>query len=953
MTLGPGTRLGTFEITALLGKGGMGEVYRARDLRLGREVAIKILPPVFTTDPERVKRFEREAQVLASLNHPHIAQIHGVEDADGTQALVLELVDGPTLADRVARGAIPLDESLPMARQIADALQAAHERGIVHRDLKPLNIKLTPDGDIKVLDFGLAKLTEPNGPAAVPGAESMSPTITSPALRTGVGLLLGTAAYMSPEQARGRSVDTRADIWAFGCVLFEMLTGQLAFAGEDVTETLAAVVRAEPDWNRLPAETPTSIRTLLRHCLQKDPRRRWQDAASLRICIDEASGGQSDVVVERRAGGLARARRVAVIALAALAGALVSAVAVWNIPRQGEPAPVTRVTVGVSPARQVARSLQFPNARPFRIALAVSPDGRSLVFAGATLERVGDAQDAQGRRQLYLRTFDRFDATPIPGTEGADSPFFSPDGQWVGFWQPGASLGDFGELKKAPLGGGPVVTLCRTALPGGISWGSNGRIVFANHAGGGLWHVADTGGMPQELTKADPAKGEFGHRLPFVLPGGEVVLFTIQKSPDSWDGTQIVARSLVTGDQKVLVEGGVDARYVPSGHLVYAQSGTLVAQPFDVATLEVSGKPTSLVDDVMHDVNSRFAVGNSGAAQFSIAGGTLVYLRGGIAPEGDYSPVWVDRSGTVEEIEVPRRMPASRPRLSPDGRRVVFPFMAGIGVFDIARETFQVMSADQTRSPAAGTASGLYRFAVWHPDGQILAFTGEGGNLFSVVADGSGVVEPLTTSDAESISLRRLDIPSSWSSDGKTLAFTRRQDPQTPTNRDIWMLSVGNGPPTARPFLTTPADERVAEFSPDGRYVAYQSTQSGQAEIYVQPYPGTGAQVVSTDGGTQPAWDRGGRELYYWAPGRNGAIRMMAVDVVLGNTFAVGKPRVLFEKPSVRFPQGLGGRVYDVTPDGKRFIMNQQTDDDSQPPITEIVLVQNWVEELKRLAPTN
>ncbi len=779
---------------------------------------------------------------------------------------------------------------------------------------------------------------------------------------TAAGIILGTAAYMSPEQAKGNPVTKTTDIWAFGCVLYEMLTGQIAFKGDGTTDTLALVVRGEPDSGLLPSTIPPGIRTLLRHCLQKEPRRRWQDAASLRIAIEDARAAPTDVATPAAITRTVNWRWALAAAFAIVATAALSAFAAWSLARQDRPAPVARVLVGVSPASQIARALDLPNARPFRSAIALSPDGQSLVFVGGVPGASGEASrppapgvpaSATPARQLYLRAMDRLHAMPIEGTESADSPFFSPDGQWIGFWQAGAGgRAQPGELKKVPLAGGPVVTLCRTALPAGISWGPHGRIIFANHVGGGLWQVADAGGTPEVLTTPNPANGELSHRLPHVLPDGNAVLFTIQRSPGGWDDAQVVVRSLVTGEQKPLVNGAADARYVASGHLVYARMGTLLAAPFDVTRLAVTGEPVGVVNDVMQDVNSRFTIGNSGAAQFSVASnGTLAYLPGGTAPDGIYVSVWVDRNGVDTEVGLPPRSFASRSRISPDARRIAFPSLEGIGIFDVARQSFQLLRSSAWGQPTIRSASEL-RFVAWHPDGERVTFTGADGDLYWMPADGSGEAERLTTGDANARSSRRVQVPTSWSPDRRTLVFTQRLGSAASINRDIWSLTLGDPVPAARPFVTSPSDEPSAEISPDGRYLAYQSDQAGRSEIYVQPFPGMGRrELVSIDGGSQPAWARSGRELFFVAPGPGRTFRMMVVDIRLGDVFTVGKPRVLWEAMSLRYPAGTGGRTYDVAPDGRRFLMTQQRDDGSQPPITQVVLVQNWLEELKRLAP--
>jgi serine/threonine-protein kinase len=964
-----GTQFGPYRVESLLGAGGMGAVYRATDTVLGRQVAIKILPTDVAADPEWVARFRREAQALAALNHPNIGAIYGFEALDGRTGsaigLVLELVEGATLAEKLIAGPLPVAETLAIAQQIAEALDAAHQRGVVHRDLKPGNIKVRDDGTVKVLDFGLATVAPSENAderrVDVARRDSSASPIITPAITT-TGIILGTAAYMSPEQANGNAVTRTTDIWAFGCVLYEMLSGRVPFSGDSATDTLALIVRDEPDFGLLPSTTPQPIRALLRHCLHKDQRRRWPDAGSLRIAIEDARNAPTGVATRAELTRPSNWRRTIVSVFVVVAAAL-SPFGAWRLARQEPPRAVARVLVGVSPASQIARTLELPNARPFRSAIALSPDGQSLAFIGALPDGPKDASRSPAAsvsvartrvRQLYLRRMDQLQATAIEGTEWAESPFFSPDGQWIGFWQAASDTLQSGELKKVPLAGGPIVTICRTALPAGFSWGPNGRIIFANHAGGGLWQVADAGGTPEALTTPDPTNGELSHRLPHVLPDGSAVLFTIQRSPGGWDDTQIAVRSLATGEQKLLAEGGADARYVTSGHVVYARLGTLLAQPFDATRLQVTGKPVGVIDGVMHDVNSPFTIGNSGAAQFSVASnGTLAYLPGGAAPEGDYIPVWVDRSGVDIEVGIPSRSVAGRPRMSPDGRRIAFPVLEGIGIFDLARKSFQILTSSAWGAPAIRRVPER-RFVTWHPDGERVTFTGADDELYWIRADGSGEAERLTASDANVRSSPQIQVPTSWSPDGRTLLFTQRLRSTASINRDIWTLTLGDSAPAARPFLVSAADESSAELSPDGRYLAYESNQSGRSEVYVQPFPGSGRrELVSTDGGGQPVWARNGRELFYRASGPGPMMRMMAVDVTLGHVFTAAKPRLLWEAMRAQYPGGTGGRTYDVAPDGQRFLMIQQRDSAPQPPVTHVVLVQNWLEELKRLVPRN
>lgn len=690
-----GQRVGAYQIVSRIATGGMGEVYRARDTKLNRQVAIKVLLPAVASDPDRLARFSREAQVLASLNHPHIAQIHGLEDAGGVRALVMEFVEGPTLADRIALGAIASDEALVIARQIAEALEAAHERGIVHRDLKPANIKVRADGTVKVLDFGLAKTLDQARGSEL--AAASSPTVNAHA--TDAGLVLGTAAYMSPEQVRGAAVDRRADMWAFGCVLYEMLTGRRVFDGGTRSDAMAAVIANEPDWTRLPADTPAPIRRLLRRCLHKDRTRRLADLADARLDIDDAlSDPHADALV---AASTSRTReRLAWLCCLALVGVSAAAMLAWATRALSVPPDTTRTLVSVAPLGQgVAASpleQRVGGARPTRTAVALSPDGTTLVFGAIW----------GGEQQLYARAMNQLSATPIAGTSGGSSPFVSPDGQEVGFWAGG-------ELRKVPLGGGPPVTLCKAAAIFGASWGSDGTIVFATGRNEGLWRVSAAGGAPEALTTLQP--GEYSHRLPHVLPGGRAVIFTISKGAHKWDDTQIVVRSLATGQQTVLVTGGADGRYVSTGHLVYLRLGTLMAVPFDARRLVATGAARGLVDGVMQAANRDLSdMENTLAAQFTVAEtGALVYVTGGAMPAPNRTLAWVDRQGTIQALLAPPRA-YRRPRVSPDGRHVAVSTQGDIS---------QIWSYDIARGAlSAVTADGQSDYGIFSPDGKRIAF---------------------------------------------------------------------------------------------------------------------------------------------------------------------------------------------------------------------------------------
>ena len=619
-----GQSIGPYQVSALIGTGGMGNVYSARDTKLNRLVAIKVLLPALANDPDRLARFSREAQLLASLNHPHIAQIHGFENAGGLHALVMELVEGPTLADRITQGAIPIDEALAMAKQIAEALEAAHEQGIIHRDLKPANIKVRPDGTVKVLDFGLAKAIDSTSRESA-DAGRLPPRGV---LATGAGVIVGTAAYMSPEQARGRPVDRRADLWAFGAVLYEMLTGRPAFPGETVSDTIVAILEREPDLSLLPAVSPPPIRRLLRRCFEKDRTRRLADMADARLEIDDAlSGSELDAPVAR---SISRTReRLTWTSSLLLVGTTAAAIVAWATRPVPVPLETTRTILSVAPTGETsganALEQRVGGARPTRTALALSPDGKTLVFDAIW----------GGRPQLYARAMDQLSATPISGTSVGSSPFFSPDGRWVGF-------GADGELRKVPLSGGPAITLCKASALFGASWGDDSTIVFAEQRNGGLRRVSAVGGTPESLTTPQP--GEYSHRLPHMLPGSRAVIFTILKGPNLWDDTQIVVRSLDTGQQTVLVTGGADGRYVSTGHLVYVRLGTLMDVPFDPVRLAVTGGATGVIDGVMQaaDRNASY-MANTLAGQFTVSDtGALVYLTGGAVVAGDRSLAWVE-----------------------------------------------------------------------------------------------------------------------------------------------------------------------------------------------------------------------------------------------------------------------------------------------------------------------
>ena len=909
MSLAAGQRLGSYEILSLIGVGGMGEVYRARDPKLDREVAIKVLPPDVADNPERLARFRREAHVLAALNHPGIAAIHGIEDSSSILGLVMELVEGETLADMIARGGVPVGEALAMARQIADALAAAHEQGIVHRDLKPANVKVREDGTVKVLDFGLAKLTDPSAEGSSQAA-SMSPTMTSPAM-TGVGVILGTAAYMSPEQARGRKVDARADVWAFGCVLYEMLTGGRAFEGEDVTAVLAAIIKDEPDWSALPSSLPATVRVFMQRCLEKDPKRRVRDIHDVRLALE----GAFDLAEPPQKTG-ADWRRVLPLLAASM---LVGAVAVWML-RSPAPADrgVTRTLLDVAPAERLTGNSSSASLRPSRQAVAISPDGRTIVFSGVR----GTTS------QLFKRALDAELAVPIPGTEGVRGPFFSPNGQWVGFW-----AGN--KLKKVPLDGGPPVEICDVvADQGGLfgaSWGSDDTIVFSAQ-GLGIAKVHAGGGTPSTVTEGDIEKSEGRHILPHLLPGGRVMLYTLAANLTDWEQTNIVAESLDTRHRTVLIRGAADARYIPTGHLLYMKSGTLMAVGFDPERLELKGSPVAVLDGVMQAVNPPWNADETGIGQFSVAeNGTLVYVSGGIHPTSQRELVWVDRKGVASRLAVTPG-PYFAPRVSPDGKRVAFHAQR-----ERSRE-YVVWSYDVDRQTASRfTLDGDNCCPVWSPKSDSVVIRSVASSSFASVrvpADGTGAPDHLMS--------RPFSLVPTSLSPLNVLAFTEIHD----SIHQIWTLALdGGGMP--KPFLQSSYALMHPVFSPDGQWMAYTSTESGAQDVYVQPFPGPGKKIrISDNGGSAPAWSQDQRELFY---NRivNSMMQVITVDVDTRTGFESSKPRVLFEGP---YLTNSPMRGYDVTPDGQRFVMLRRFSDPGrvEAPITQMHIVLNWTDELMR-----
>ena len=880
---GSGSRIGPFRIEQEIGRGAVGVVYLAHDTRLDRQVAVKSLPGELMGNPLVRRRWKREAQILASLNHPNIATIHEVfEESQGLGYLVLEYVPGQTLSERIVHGPVKLQEALPIALQIAEAVAAAHQHGVIHRDLKPGNIKITPEGKVKVLDFGLAK--------AVGGeARDQQTTITQP------GRVIGTPTYMSPEQARGNPTDERSDIWSFACVLYEMLTGTVAFKGETVSDTIANILDRDPDWEALSKSTPANIQVLLRRCLEKEPRRRLQHIGDAAIEISETMN--LPVIappVTCVPVGAARPKRLVRAVLWALAGLmfLIAGAALWTSIRSRPSPPAPAIRFPLSLAR---------NQTPYEV--IVSPSGDRLVYVvgvGAT-------------RQLFMRDLGQIEGKELPGTKSASFPFFSPDGRWVGFFAGG-------QLNKLFLDGGKPIRLCDAKNPMGGCWDADGTIYFTPEFTGGLWKVSADGGKPEQVTTPDQEKSEFGHWFPEVLPGGGGLLFTIWNTVCS--DARVAVFSQETGKWQTLVVGGCDACYSPTGHLLYAQSGTLMAAPFDLKHLKL-GEPHPVLEGLMQDTTS-------GLAPFSFSrDGLLCYVRG-----GDWVArrqlVWVNRQGKVERLPMPPGA-YSNPCLSPNGQCLAFTKFEG-GHYNIWAHKF----ASGTTTQLTFKSSNFN--PIWTPDGTRLTFATFRAGPFEeywMPADGSGTEEPLLTGSTD-------QTANSWSPDGKVLLFTKT-NPATGNDVLAFCTEDANSP---QPLLRESYNEYNGVFSPDGRWIAYESDQEGQLEVYVTGYPAPGEKhKVSTDGGNEPLWSPAGRELFY----RNGdKVMVVTVDT---NTlrFDIAKPpETLFEGQYLVTP--FGATNFDISPDGQRFLMIKESEE--QPSAAQLIVVLNWFEELKRLVPS-
>jgi Tol biopolymer transport system component len=893
-----GESLGHYRVFDKVGEGGMGEVYRARDTTLNRDVAIKVLPELFAADAERVARFEREAQTLASLNHPHIAQIYGLERAGPVRALVMELVEGEDLAGRIARGALPLDEALPIAHQIAEALEAAHEQGIIHRDLKPANIKVRSDGTVKVLDFGLAKALEGSGPHA---AESQAGLMNSPTMSfhaTAVGLILGTAGYMAPEQARGVAVDRRVDVWAFGVVLFEMLSGRAAFSGDTIADVLASVLKNDLEWGQLPAALPAPILTLLRRCLNPDRRNRLRDIGEARIAIAEyLSAPPAGASPETPTPPAARLLPW-YVATGVLALALVAAL-VWGR-RPDEPGLVVRYEVHAPAAASIATENRSP--------VALSPDGRLLVFAA----------QAGGATRLYLQRRDDFEAHPLPGTEGASDPAFSSDGRSIAF---SADT----HLKLLRLEGG-VTTLAPVNDPRGASWIDMATLVYAPDATGPIHEISTSGGASRAITTVEPEAGERTHRWPHVLPGGRYVLFTVGMvdSPDNYDDARIDAVDRETGERRTVLHGASLARYAPTGHLLYARGGILLALDFDLKTLTTSGTAVPVLQAVGGDATT-------GAAHVTWASdGTMAYVAGE-SSAGQRRLVWADRKGGVTSIELPTTAGTTLyndARLSPDGSRVAV--AAGTsGRADIWVHHFQ--RGTLTRL----TFTGSNATPFWSADGRdiyYMSLDGRRGTLLRIQADGGVEPTELATFDRRSY-LKHISRDGTW-------GLLDRVDFGTSQKTDIIRFTLPAAA-EATPIVATSFDEYAGAVSPDERWIAYQSDESARPEIYVRAADGSpGRWQVSSGGGEEPMWSPDARELYFRAMDR-----LMVVPIEIQPIFRPGTPALLFEGIyNLRSDTGVS---YDVHPKGDGFLMVRQVSPESSAGTIRVAL--NWFDELRRI----
>ena len=913
MALEPGASIGSYTVVSKLGAGGMGEVYRARDSKLKREVAIKVLPADVANDPERLARFQREAEVLASLNHPHIAHVYGVENPPlgGHHALVMELVEGEDLSQRIARGAIPIDEALQIANQIAEALEAAHDQGIVHRDLKPANIKLRDDGTVKVLDFGLAKALDPGAISREPGGATDladSPTITTPAM-TQRGTILGTAAYMSPEQAKGRAVDRRADIWGFGCILYEMLTGRRTFKGDDVTDTITSVMRDTPDWTALPAATPSSVRTLLRRFLEKDPRKRAPHISVARMAIEDALISAGDQGPRAMTAAVALKRSPGFISAVAVASAAIAVMLGWATSRYFTPAvappSVVRFQISTTPNATLQSNFN-------RQLLAVSPDGTQVAITAD---------------KLYIRSLADDEARPVAGTERFTSlthPTFSPDGKSIAFWAASDRT-----LRKINLATGTISTICPLGEGGyGLVW-SGDTIYFAD-TGRGILRVSENGGQPELIIPIEGREEAYG---PQMLPDGETLLFTLGgRNMPSWDTASIVAQSLRTKARKVVIENATAPYYVKTGHLLFGRGGVLYAVGFDARTLAVTGQPVAVIEGVR-----RAAPGTTGTVQVAVSdGGTLAYIAGPVSTGAPVQISIFDRTGAAQVVNVPQGT-YSHPRVSPDGSKVA------ITVDDGKETQVWIYGLDKASAARRLTFGGNNSLAEWTRDGERVAFQssrGDSAGIWWQRADGTSTATQLTQ-PAAGVS----HVPQSFSPGDRHLLFDQHQG-ATVTLWD-WSIVEKKAVQLAIPETDVTTD---AVFSPDGRWFAYTTrSRAAQAVVYVEPYPPTGARYqisVPGEDGHHAVWSRDGKELFY-TPGPGN--RFHAKSITTSPAFGFGEAE-LIPRPFINAPPS-SERTYDVMPDGRILSVRADVGADGRPMSPQVRVVLNWFEELRQRVP--
>jgi serine/threonine-protein kinase len=904
-----GNTLGPYSVLDKLGEGGMGEVYLARDSRLGRDVAVKVLPEAFLSAPDRVVRFEREARMLAALNHPHIAALLSMEESNGRHFLVMELVPGETLAEHLQRGPQPLTEALDVARQVAEALAAAHEQGIVHRDLKPANIKIRPDGTVKVLDFGLAKALDAPGAKSGSGAfDTDSPTVLATGLPAGgaanvsqMGMILGTAPYMSPEQARGKPVDRRTDVWAFGCVVYEMLTGRAPFTRDTITESLAAIMRDEPDWAALPPGTPSSVLRLLRRCLIKDPRDRLADIGVARLEIRDAGAGPESTADVPAAVKATRARPQWLTLAAGLAAgaAIVGLIAAWLWPL---PRPMPTLNL----------ALDWPDDAAWIGAsgsgLAMSPDGSYVAY----IARTGGTAPPR----LHLRDLRGGETRVLPAADVAYNPIFSADSAQEGFISGG-------RLWRAPVdGGSPFEIGSIDPIDRGVAWSADGYVYSGG--GSGLSRIAATGGAREAITTVDRAAGEIAHRFPSPIPGGRGLLFTIVKG--SLEDARVAVVDLSTKRWRILIDRtSHSAVYTPTAHLLYLRAGVLMAAPFDASRLDVAGPSIPVLNGILYN--------NGGAGHFSVSDtGTLVYMpdASGRTP---VEAIWVDRSGRASPLDIPRG-PYRRPDLSPDGSRVAMERgdaggKSGVVVWDFGRRAFTTV----TRDPGLGESP------IWLPDGASLVVTsrpllGAVGRLVTQRADGTGAPSPLSTAPFQQMNASAGEFAGSVTPDGAQVVYADLSG-----SASINVLDVAS-----KAVQVLVPNGRSPRLSPDGRWLAYRLLESGLAEVYVSPYPNVaeGRWQVSTGGGTSPRWSRDGRELFYRGLGSKRS-QMYSLRMTAGATPAAVRPQLLFDVPGLDRSEGLDD--FDVAPDG-RFLLFQA----AAPRLDIPKVIVNWFEDLKQRA---